>query len=251
MKLFNMLQLAFEDDTVNQSKLNSEIEVAIYAHITNPEGLKQASEVIEQEQIESEFMNGVRCRVRKEIRNTETSYTFTYKVKKGGDKALQNNTEYNIAIDQDFFEGFRNVAKKRLKKSRYVFHSKSVEMKLVKEDGSTTVIVLPNLTYEVDVYKKKDGTESEWCKIDVELDNILPLINEKSEGKPVRVILKVSHLPFKPEKSMLGSSQVSAEKELMGKIWDNEWNLPPFDETPEAQKVSQPAQAQPLPTQGS
>jgi hypothetical protein len=251
MKLFNMLHLAFEDDIANQSKLNSEIEVAIYAHITNPEGLKQASQVIEQEQIESEFMNGVRCRVRKEVKNTETSYTFTYKVKKDGDKALQNNTECNIAIDQDFFEGFRNVAKKRLKKSRYVFHSKSVEMKLVKEDGSATVIVLPNLTYEVDVYKKKDGTESEWCKIDVELDTILPLINEKSEGKPVRVILKVSHLPFKPEKSMLGSSQVPAEKELMGKIWDNEWNLPPFDETAETQKVAQPTQTQPLPTQGS
>lgn len=247
MRLF---QLAFENENVNQSKQNSEIEVAVYGKITDPEGLKHAAEVIQQEQIESEFFNGVRCRVRKETKGTETSYTFTYKVKQEDNDVVQSNKEFNIAVDQDFFEGFRNVAKKRLKKTRYVFYSKLVELTLIKEGGAKSVVTLPQVKYEVDVYNKKDGTTSEWCKIDVELDAILPTIGKETEGKSTRVIVKVSHLPFKPVENMLGKSDNPEQKALMGKIWDTEWNLPPFDEEVKAQPVSQPVAAQPLPSQG-
>jgi hypothetical protein len=121
-----------------------------------------------------------------------------------------------------------------------VFYSKLVELSLIKEGGSKTVVTLPQIKYEVDVYTKKDGTVSEWCKIDVELDSILPLINKETGGKPARIIIKVSHLPFKPVDSMLGSSQVHEHKKIMSRIWDTEWNLPPFDEVSTSQSMSQP-----------
>lgn len=242
MKLF---QMAFEEAAVNQSKKNSEIEVAVFAKMTDIEGLKQASEVIEQEQIESEFFNGTRCRVRKETKNSESTYVFTYKLKQEGDHLLQANQEFSVLVDKDFFEGFRHMGKKRLKKTRYVFPSKSVELTMVKEGGVKTVVTLPELKYEVDVYTKKDGTASEWCKIDIELDAVLPIIGKETEGKPTRVIIKVAHLPFKPVDSMLSRTDNAEHKTLIGKIWDTEWNLSPFEEEVKEEAVAQPPADEP------
>lgn len=243
MKLF---ELAFEDEGVNQPKKNSEVEIAIYAKITDMEGLKQASEVIQQEQLESEFFNGVRCRVRKETKGTDTTYEFTYKVKKNNGAAVSSNDEYNLAIDENFFEGFRNVAKKRVKKTRYIFKSKSVEFTIIRENGERAIVTLPSITYEVDVYNKKDNTTSTWCKIDVELDTILPIIGKHSEGKPVKIVVKVSHLPFKPMDSILGTTTDPDKKTVLGKIWDTEWNLPPFDTPVTQTPVPEPESAQKL-----
>jgi hypothetical protein len=237
MKLFKAV---FEEADVNQSKKNSEIEVAVFAKMTDPEGLKQASEIIEQEQIESQFFNGTRCRVRKETKNSETTYTFTYKLKQEGDELLQSNQEFSVLVDKDFFEGFRHMGKKRLKKTRYVFPSKSVELTMVKEDGVKTVVTLPELKYEVDVYTKEDGTTSEWCKIDIELDAVLPIIGKETEGKSTRVIIKVAHLPFKPVGAMLSRTTNVEHKAVIGKIWDTEWNLTPFDQKVKEEVTTEP-----------
>jgi hypothetical protein len=215
----------------NQNKSNNETEIAIYAHIGDMNGLSHAVSTIHQEQLETEFFNGVRCRVRKEVIGTGTTYTLTYKVKQENTGVVSSNKEYNASVDSDFFEGFRHVAKKRIKKTRYIFNSRLVQFELVPTIGETVVLTLPQVIYEVDVYQKVDNTSSEWCKIDIELDGILAAIPKdlNMTSKEIKAVIKISHLPFKPIHGMLNSSENSKTKTIISKIWDEEWNLPVFE----------------------
>jgi hypothetical protein len=224
MKFFNMAMEAEETS-------NKETEIALYAHIGDMEGFSHAVSSIQQEQLDSEFFNGVKCRVRKETIGTETTHTLTYKVKQKSNSALSSNIEYNLAVTPEFFEGFRHAAKKRVKKTRYLFNSKRVELKLVPAVGEPVIVTLPKITYEVDVYQKADNTPSEWCKIDVEFDSLLEAISKNVDiiDKEIKVLLKVSHLPFKPALTIMGNSKNPKDLAVINKVWDEEWKLPVFE----------------------
>lgn len=231
-KLFNILALEAEP-----TGKNMETEIAIFAKIGNAEGLKEASHVEHQEQLEGNYSTQGRCRCRKITIGDDVTYEHTIKIPFGdagaGIKSVKEITE---PVSEDFYEQFRKVAEKMLKKTRYVFQS---ENSTVSAGGVESH--LPPPKYEVDVFEKPDGTTSDWVKIDVELDAILAFLNAIPNGqKEYNLTVKVSHLPFEPKGSFICGQATPEQKELMDRIWNTEFRQLPILLAPDAQPTEDP-----------
>lgn len=211
--------------TTNAGKA-METEIVLYAKVGRINGLEDYDTKEEQIQLEGSFSNGIRCRVRKvtDIRGVET-YTFTYKLKQkseDGGALVQASIENNATVDESFFEGFRQIANRELVKTRYIFDSKQVTMGVKGGDGEVTQIQIPNVKYEVDVYRGSPRDDGLWCKIDVEVDSILDfLAKEYPTIKDISLKLKVTHLPFMPENILLGNSEDEAVRAKIDDLWDS------------------------------
>lgn len=206
----------------NETKENKESEVVIYARIGDFRGLEQAGVKVRHHQIESEFSNGQRCRVRKIEDGNQTIYEYTYKLKVNTNADMSINKEFTVQVDKEFFDNFKYVGTKQIIKDRYIFPSENVELTYI-EGENKKVISIPSIIYEVDVYEKEDGSFSKYCKIDVEVDSIINFLDkEYPELKNVKLNVKVSHLPFKPENPILSTD--GSKKDFLSSLWDNEFN---------------------------
>lgn len=209
------------------SKPKTEIEVAIFAKVTNPEGLREAISKEHHEQLEGPRTDGGRFRCRKTTDNKGISFVLTLKVpvKEGdGVSGVGGNIEEDVEISEVFFNTFKNVSTKLLKKTRYVFESKDAKIVDLEDQDLPP---LPVMRYEVDVFETQDGGVSEWVKIDIELDELKEFL-EKA-GKDIndfKLTFKVSHLPFKPVGGFLSVMATPEQKKFLGELWDKQYNLP-------------------------
>lgn len=194
-----------------------ESEVVFYAKIGDMSGFTKADYFEEQVQLETSFKNGVKVRVRQTIRDNKTKYELTYKVKAGESNAVTMMGEYDADVDADFFNGFKTVADHQLVKTRFVFKSTSV---ILTYKGRQ--LNLPPVKYEVDVYKGADGSYQEWCKIDVEVDELLDYINRTTDIKGFNASFKVSDLAFNPTDVV----QEIDNPDLIKMLWENKFRLP-------------------------
>lgn len=202
----------------NKDKL--ETEVAIYAKIGDLHELEACDHKEFQEQLETEFKNGVRCRTRKTTSmDGASSYEYTYKLKTKNDNAAQTLIEHSVIVDEAFHEDFKQVAERLLTKTRYIFNSKQVALKFYEGDLEKEVII-PNIKYEVDVYTKEDGTACDTCKIDVEVDSVLAFLSKEYPNlDKFNLTLKISHLPFAPFDPIFGHTENKDQKEAISNIW--------------------------------
>lgn len=217
---FTFKNPALEED--KSGKL-AESEIVIYAKIGDIRGLEQADEIIQQDQLEARFENGIPCRIRKStVKGQEPTYTFTFKVPTVGQQDGQNTLikevmEYNTEVDAGFYEGFRLNANRFITKTRYVFNSKNVTFK-AKNDDEVVTLNVENVKYEVDVYQDAEGNTVEWCKIDVEIDHIFAMLNSMyKDVDKFNLTISVSHLPFAPQEFFLQGSE--NKQELIDQIW--------------------------------
>jgi len=200
------------------SKVEMETEVAIYSRVSNPEGLKECIRSEKQHQLEGQFSNGVKCRVRKVIVGDDQKCFFTYKLR-GEEGNIDSCREFTVPVDEEFFEGFKKVAERNLVKTRYVFTSEKVTMKFY-ENGTESEVTIPNVSYEVDVYERADGSVCEWCKIDVEIDVILNYLKkEHPHLDGMQLNIKVSHLPFQPQDMILPQTATPEQQAKIDEIW--------------------------------
>lgn len=201
---------------------DKEIEAVFYADIGDIEGLKQASQVIDQEQCESNLTDGTRIRVRREETEGRISYEMTIKkptLTAGG--PAQSSSEYNTSIEKEFYEAFRACSQHVLRKKRYVFLSKSVVMSIRSKEGGLQEIELNNIKYEVDVYRNKEGQIIGFVKIDVELQDLIAQINSKHKGAgDFGVHVKLSHLPFKPTGIISANTDNQEERSKIDSFWE-------------------------------
>ena len=220
---------------------NLETEIIIYCRIGNFDGLQKATHIEYHEQMESEFKNGTRCRVRKISSNPFTvetidpeaiKYEFTYKVKSDSDEGFEANQEYTNEIDSIFYEGFRNIAEKRLLKTRYTFESDKIVLDYKDENEQKHELEIPDIKYEVDVYTDKDGHVCEWCKIDVEVDSLIAYINEHhSDLENIKLNIRITHLPFLPTEYIMTLSADEQHQQFISSLWNEHYNLPVTDTT--------------------
>jgi hypothetical protein len=216
--LWNLI-VATEDD---KAKKELETEIVIYSKVGEPARLDECKSKEDHVQLETTFENGTRCRVRKVIKDNKSEFFFTFKVptKTENGSGIDANTEFTVEVDESFFNGFMSVASRKLVKTRYNFTSENVTLQ-VKAAGEDKSIVIPNIEYEVDIYTKADGTVSQWCKIDVEVDNIIEYIhNNHPEIGDIRLNVKVSHLPFAPTSSILAFNPTDEQRISIDKIWE-------------------------------
>lgn len=201
---------------------NNEREIIIYAKIGSVEGLKLATSSETQQQYETRYENGVPCRIRT-VNGKDPIYT--YKIKQDDKSGLANNKEYHVAVDKDFFEGFKDsVATHWLNKQRLIFERSNVTMP-AEVDGVLKTIQLPSVDYEVDVYFKSDGTMSPWCKIELEIDRLQEAVREYTENK-VHIKLNVSGLAFMPQDVILMAIATEEQKAFVNRLWEEEFRLP-------------------------
>lgn len=201
---------------------SNETEVCFYALIGNREGLKRAATVEIQEQysfiVPSEIEGKVtKIRTRACTKDGQTRYELTIKAAASGEQDKCNAAvETTALIGEKFFETWKaTVSPEGIRKVRYVFVP---EKTVVSFQGTDHEI--PGVKYEVDVFISKDGSESKWCKIDIELDVIFDYMKAK-ELSPDSYDLKVaiSKLPFEPQHTFSGDTENEEEKAAVQNFW--------------------------------
>lgn len=220
MKLFDSRVSIEESGTVQ----NKEIEIVIYCKASKPESLSEASSVEQHFQYQSSFQNGENCRVRKTVKGDESKIEFTIKVKNSTDQGIEDVTEVTTSVDEEFLGVFKNIAHQHLQKTRYNFHTENIELSF-KEGEETRTFKIPDVKYEVDVFKKKDGSDSEWLKIDLEVDSIMSYLGQNHPDiKNVALNVKLTHLPFEPTDIILEETATEEQKTFIKGLWDSEYN---------------------------
>lgn len=207
------------------SKLKREMEIVAFAKIGNFEGLKQAECVIEQTQIERFIPNKGRVRVRKTTGVDGSVFEATVKGLKrpseGSGGTVMDCPEENIPATPSYFEAFKLIAEKMFVKKRYIFPGKKSTFT---KDGVD--YHLPPVKYEVDVYSRHDGKIVDWCKIDVEIGDLLQYVKNIPELKGVDISLdiKIKDLPFIPQEAFIvGDNNSEAQRRLVRKLWEVEY----------------------------
>lgn len=162
--------------------MSQETEVEIYGRITNRAGLDQAvsHELQEQSQYEIPTRDGSKrkVRVRMSVRGGDVRYEETIKTKKPGQGGSIACTEVTTQISKDYYEAWKQTyGAPVVSKMRYVFMAMDVTATV---DGREEK--LPDLKYEVDVLIGKDGKQSSFCKIDVEIDETLAYLKQHFPG---------------------------------------------------------------------
>jgi len=200
-----------------------EKEIIIYAKIGDPSGFRMADATEEHFQVENLLANGSKLRARKTTKSGVDQYKLTLKQKvKGPTSAIAENNEFSMDITPEFFAAFREASSKFIRKTRFIFNSKSVKVKLTGHNR-TTEVELPSVIYEVDVFHVDHKNKCLWCKIEVEVQNLDAFIRQNYPDLiDVTTSIKVSHLPFKPEDGFVMSDDATEEQvALVDELWND------------------------------
>lgn len=209
---------------VRKKKMSLETEITIICKVGDFTGFKEASSVEEHEQLELNVQEKGTIRVRKTSDKNGTYFEVTTKLRKDEGSA-DIAFESTAPVTSHFMENFREMAETLKIKTRYIFNgSKSIV--LLNEES----VNLPPVKYEVDVFKRFDGKVSDWCKIDIELDDFLKATEglQGVSGKPFDISVKVTHLPFKPQEAFIIKNCTDEQKKLLEKLWVSDFNQTPF-----------------------
>lgn len=134
----------------------NEIEHVIYARIVDMDQLKKAASIEHQEQWEIKIpktdgnAGSGSIRVRKTwVEGSDPTYEIVTKVKKNADG---DKIEVSLPGNENVFLQFKFLSESGMIKDRHRFPVEGTD-----------------LVWEVDMFKKADGTYHNWCKIDLEV----------------------------------------------------------------------------------
>jgi hypothetical protein len=199
-----------------------EDEIVIYAKVNDFTGLKKASSKESHEQWEVKAPFG-KTRIRK---TTVGDLEPTYKqaIKRRDDfVGIMGGTELEIPSDQSAFEAFKAISDSGMIKDRYIFTPTKIAAG--GSDGQNLLSDV-DLKYEVDVYPDGHGGYHQWCKIDIEVNDLLDKIAAvQGPGKKVKLKFAISGLPFKPTEMILGSSEKLEDKEKIDLLYKEIFQL--------------------------
>lgn len=204
----------------------AETELCFYARIGDAEALENAIDIEHHEQWEykviveddddNEEYRG-KVRVRRTERDGQVKFEETIKLPVESEAVTQGNHEYTVSITEEYFDAWKKLfGDKGYKKTRYVFLSKEVML-----DHHEEEIKLPDIKYEVDVFFDQEGQRAKWCKIDIEIDDILAYLKEHHpEIEKFDTTVWLSKLPFKPEDAFSAVTDDEEQKEAIKAFWD-------------------------------
>ena len=199
----------------------AETELCFYARIGDVEGFDQAIDTEHHEQWEHKVKLGEDYRGKTRIRRTEreghVKFEETIKLPVESEAVTQGSHEYTISNTEEYFGAWKALfGDKGYKKTRYVFLSKEVML-----DHQEESIKLPDIKYEVDVFFDKEGQRAKWCKIDIEIDDILAYLAEHHpEIEKFDTTVWLSKLPFKPEDAFSAVTDDEEQKEAIKAFWE-------------------------------
>jgi hypothetical protein len=208
-----------------------ENEISIYCRITHFPGLEEASKIIEQEQYEikpkfDEKPKG-KIRVRKETNSDGlVSYQQTIKLD-NNNPTYDSSDELTIDIDKEFFDAFKIIASSGMIKTRHNFLFKKATITKEEETHHVNNLIGDDgAKYEVDVFKDEEGNRFSWCKIDLELDLLTKTLIDKADSDAtLKIVAKISDLPFKPVDIFIGKSATEAQKRTLDYLYKNVFTI--------------------------
>lgn len=204
----------------------AETELCFYARIGDAEALENAIDIEHHEQWEykviveddddNEEYRG-KVRIRRTERDNQVKFEETIKLPVESEAVTQGNHEYTVSITEEYFNAWKKLfGDKGYKKTRYVFLSKEVML-----DHHEEEIKLPDIKYEVDVFFDQEGQRAKWCKIDIEIDDILAYLKEHHpEIEKFDTTVWLSKLPFKPEDAFSAVTDDEEQKEAIKAFWE-------------------------------
>lgn len=204
--------------------MNKETEAIFYAKIGNPEGLATAERKIKQVQMECTIDENRRQRVRYEQEGSNPPvYTYTTKVFKNTNEDLKECLEHDTIVSKEFCDTFEPIADRMVAKTRYVFPAKDTTITL--PDGQE--IALPDVNFEVDVYKVANGTgTSSYCRVEVELQEIFAKLEEAMpDYDKANFNISLKDLPFEPSDYFNAEQATDEQKAIIDSLW-REWAIP-------------------------
>ena len=210
-----------------QPNTEVEQEIIILAKMGDPTQLSKASRYESRIQANIFTKEGNKFRIRKSVRSNNPPY-FTLTTKRYTDsggitkKCIERTTE----ISPDTFNNLiLNTAEDITAYTRYFF---PIETLTFQKDGNDVQISLKGkkIYWEVDVFQKEDDTNSEWVKIEVEVQDFIPILEENNIdiNGTFETCLKMSNLPIKP-KDIIVVSEKSNDPDrnaLIDYIFQNE-----------------------------
>lgn len=161
--------------------ISTEKEFTFYARITDFEGLKAASSYEFQDQC-GFFINGKSIRIRATTVDSETTYELTVKTKTPDGHHL----EHSAPATRAQFEVFKQTSEEGLRKMRYYYPVRKITVGDVVNPSADNPIV-----FEVDVFFNEDGSPNPWCKIDLEVQDLL-----KNLTGPHRLNVTLDNIPL-------------------------------------------------------
>lgn len=189
-------QLLYENGIISEEslvsgKLEREIEYTIYVELEDISELKKFSVSVEKHEqwnipLAKENIDG-KFRIR--LIN-DSRPTMTTKIK---DKNSDGCEEINSDISMPAFLHFKKLACDGYVKYRHLIPSN-----------------IPELAWEIDVFKNQLGNDHSWVKVDLEVKNL-------SDPIPV--------FPLKFTKVINGDGDLShTEKQTIKRLWEKEWS---------------------------
>lgn len=202
---------------------SKEVEATIYARITKPQGLTEASGSEQQEQAEIKIDKKRRLRVRKTTRPGQAPiYELTVKIRTSNTKELTEATEQTQGIPVELYETIKSIVPNYQTKTRYYFN---VEEIIVATSHGEKQVPIKGLTYEVDVYINDKGQVSDWCKIDLELQDFEDRL--KAAGVKIasfNLKLALTKLPFRPaDFIVIDSKSIDKNNEKLTQIYEHQF----------------------------
>ncbi len=215
-----------------------EQELTVYAKIGEMDRLHLADRYEQHIQLEGKFSTKGRFRARRTIVGTPKKlltnepvsellgeYTMTIKIpseENSVNNAVRSNTEHSTEITQAFFEAMELIAEKKQVKKRYFFSTKDIVIQIGNEKKR---VVIPSIIYEVDVFQKHDGEISEWCKIDIEVQDLFTFMKTNyPQVKQIDLKMILSSLPFKPSDFLIMSHEEDRGK--IDRLYLELFNIP-------------------------
>ncbi len=210
-----------ENNTVVPEK---ETEVCIYGYIRDLSELSTAHEILEISQYSATLGDSGRCRCRSTLEKGTEDYVMTVKMDKADKSNVTSKYEYNFNVDKDYYDYFKTIAQEWHKKKRYIFKVKDVVFKTFNRDAVEKTITVPEVLYEVDIFEKEDGSFSNWCKIDIEIDKALDYIDSNIEDYySIELNVNLKPLPVVVEDAFMASKTSIAVKNKISKLWEEEF----------------------------
>ena len=204
--------------------IDEETEAVIYGKILDPNELSNCYSSVDMNQLQATLGKDKRCRCRYEKEGDTETYTHTVNVKKVGEAGIPTNIEYNFPVDASFFKYFKSLSEEYHVKKRHMFKLEHPTFEVTTPDGVVSLVV-PDLICEIDVFEKEDGTKSDWCKIDIELDSTLDHIeNIYPEATKANLLVTYNMLPIRLANAFLDSNATDEQKEIKKSLWENEFS---------------------------
>lgn len=171
-------------------KVHPELEMTLYVKIKDLASLEEAHEIEKHEQWGLNCTaEGAKVRIRA---INDRAFILTSKTKIVN-SAASNEVEQDIS--KDMFVSLRQFGREGYFKTRYSFRVPGTKYK-----------------WEVDVFKNNGGTDSQWVKIDFEMDD---------------PEMEIPHLPFAVEEGTLIIAEdpeiTMEQKNQIRYLWDKEW----------------------------